>query len=79
MGIATASRPPRTINPVADVLEMARRLYEISNDLEDMEQRLKVISEVCDWDSYLYNAYEDLNKIHSKLLGFMDDLKEEVR
>lgn len=79
MGIATASRPPRTITPVADVLEMVRRLYEISNDLEDMEQKLKAISEVCDWDSYLYNAYEDIGKLNCKLIDVMEQLKEEVR
>jgi len=66
------------INEALDVQQMVRKLYDMSNVMEEMVRGLKVMSETCDWDSYLYNAHEDLNKIHSRLLGFMDELKEAV-
>ena len=67
-----------TPDPAKDIPAMVRQLYDMSNALEDMERKLKTVSEVCDWDSYLYNAHEDMNKLHSRVLSVWDQLRMEA-
>jgi len=66
-------------DPAKEISGMVRQLCDMSNTLEIIERNLKAVSEVCDWDSYLYNAYEDIGKLNSRLISVMEQLQSEVR